>query len=183
MPGTRSNAAWREGKCRCATFSPRRRRSYADRSKTRKPPSRAARASNPPFVAACERNGVELTVLSGGIATLIERALERAGLERVAVLANDARASADGWRMTFRDESDYGHDKTVAVRDAQQRGLRAAFVGDGVSDFEAALAADARFAKRGRALESFLRERNADFTPFSDFAEVERALFAKTTVR
>jgi HAD superfamily phosphoserine phosphatase-like hydrolase len=135
--------------------------------------------SFPAFVDACERAGAELTILSGGVATLIGRALAREGLARVAYEANDADFSLEGWRMTFRDESDRGHDKARAVRAAAARGLRTAFIGDGISDFDAALAADLRFAKRGHALERFLRERGAPYASFSDFAEVERALFTK----
>ena len=81
--------------------------------------------------------------------------------------------------MSFRDDSEYGHDKALAVRAAASRGLRTVFIGDGVSDFEAAQAADDRFAKRGKALERFLRERGIPHAVFTDFAEVEAALFTK----
>jgi HAD superfamily phosphoserine phosphatase-like hydrolase len=130
----------------------------------------------PAFVDACAKHGAELTVLSGGIATLIERAFERAGL-RVELLANDAEISVHGWRMKFRDDSHHGHDKTVAVNQARARGKRTVYVGDGISDFEASLAADVRFAKRGRSLSRFLLERGVEFATFSDFAEVETALW------
>ena len=129
------------------------------------------------FVDACRAHGAEMTVLSGGIATLIERAFARAGLTGVALHANDADFDPGGWRMTFRDDSDHGHDKAATVRAARARGMRTAFVGDGISDFEAALEADAVFAKRGRALERFLLERRTAFAAFSDFDEVRSALF------
>jgi 2,3-diketo-5-methylthio-1-phosphopentane phosphatase len=131
------------------------------------------------FVDACARDGMALTVLSAGIGTLIGRALEREGLAHVRYEANDAEVRLDGWRMTFRDASAHGHDKAIAVRAAASRGALTVYVGDGISDYEAALAADLRFAKRGRDLERFLRERGVEHAVFSDFAEVERTLFTK----
>jgi 2-hydroxy-3-keto-5-methylthiopentenyl-1-phosphate phosphatase len=135
------------------------------------------------FVGACRREGAELTILSGGIGTLIGRALERAGLTGVRYHANDADFSPDGWIMSFRDDSEHGHDKALAVRAAASRGLRTVFVGDGISDFEAAQAAGERFAKRGKALERFLRERGIPHAVFTGFAEVEAALFTKGEAR
>jgi 2-hydroxy-3-keto-5-methylthiopentenyl-1-phosphate phosphatase len=129
------------------------------------------------FVSACVERGVELTVLSSGIHTLIARALARADLAHVAVCANDAEIRPDGWRMTFRDESDGVHDKAAAVREAADRGMRTVYVGDGISDFEASTIADVRFAKRGRALETYLTQCGRPFVPFADFSEVECALF------
>ena len=134
--------------------------------------------SFPDFVRACKERGARLTVLSGGVATLIRRAFERAGLE-LELLANDAEISVRGWRMTFRDDSHFGHDKTVAVEEARARGLRTIYVGDGISDYDACLAADLRFAKRGRSLERFLSERNVPFTAFAGFEEVERAIWRR----
>lgn len=130
-----------------------------------------------PFVRACEAHGAQIRILSGGVATLIGRALAREGLHHVEYHANDAHIHPQGWRMTFRDETEFGHDKRVAVDRAREAGWRTVFVGDGVSDFEAALASDVRFAKRGRALERYLREREAAFEPFDDFDDVRAVLF------
>lgn len=132
--------------------------------------------SFPAFVDACSQHGAELTVLSGGVATLIARAFERAGLQ-LALLANDAEISVRGWRMKFRDDSHFGHDKTAAVERARARGMRTIYVGDGISDYEACLASDVRFAKRGRSLARFLAEQNAPFAQFSGFAEIARSLW------
>ncbi|MHB8356401.1 MAG: HAD-IB family phosphatase [Vulcanimicrobiaceae bacterium] len=129
------------------------------------------------FVRACEAAAVPLRILSSGIASLIEHALARQGMAGVPVLANDADPSPDGWVMRYRDDSDNGHDKALEVRAASGAGYRTVYVGDGYSDYEASLAADIRFAKRGRSLERFLRERGAEFVPFDSFAEVRRALF------
>jgi HAD superfamily phosphoserine phosphatase-like hydrolase len=128
------------------------------------------------FVAAVRAHGASIRVVSSGIATIIHDALARAGVV-VNVLANDVDFAPGGWTMQFVDPSDNGHDKAAHVRAARARGSRTAYAGDGVSDFEAALAADVRFAKAGRSLERYLREQNAPFTTFTSFREVERALF------
>jgi HAD superfamily phosphoserine phosphatase-like hydrolase len=103
------------------------------------------------FVAAVRAHGASIRVVSSGIATIIHDALARAGVV-VDVLANDVDFAPGGWTMQFVDPSDNGHDKAAHVRAARARGSRTAYAGDGVSDFEAALAADVRFAKAGRSL-------------------------------
>ncbi|GAC1358363.1 MAG: hypothetical protein NVSMB31_18770 [Vulcanimicrobiaceae bacterium] len=129
------------------------------------------------FVAAAQERGVPLTVLSSGVEPLIERAMERNGIRGVPVRANGIDAREDGWVMHFRDGSDNGHDKAAEVRAAKARGVATVFIGDGFSDFDAAVAADVRFAKTGRALVSYLRERGLPFTEFASFTEIQAALF------
>lgn len=129
------------------------------------------------FVERCEREGASLTVLSSGVQPLIERAFERNGLGHVTILANGIDPSPEGWRFIFRDESDNGHDKAADVRAARERGAATVYVGDGPSDYEAALAAQRRFAKAGRTLEKYLSERGVAHDAFTSFAQIERALF------
>ena len=130
------------------------------------------------FVRRCRSRDIALVVLSSGIGELIRRAMVRNDLAEVEVRANEADPSPQGWTMRFADESDNGHDKAAAVRAFQRDGARVVFVGDGISDFDAALAADVRFARAGRSLERFLKKKNVGFTSFSSFAQIERALFA-----
>ena len=94
----------------------------------------------------------------------------------VPLFANDVDFDAAGWRMTFIDDSALGHDKAARVR-AASAGARTVYVGDGISDFEGALAADVRFAKKGRALERYCRERGLECTSFSSFDEIATALW------
>ena len=129
-----------------------------------------------PFVAAVRAHGGSIRVVSAGIATVIHDALERAGVE-VDVLANDVDFAPDGWTMSFVDASEAGHDKATHVREARAAGLTTIYVGDGISDFSAAVAADRRFAKAGRALEAYCAERAIPCTSFASFREVEAALF------
>lgn len=129
-----------------------------------------------PFVDAVRAHGGAIRVVSAGIATVIHDALARNGIE-IDVLANDVDFSPDGWTMTFIDTTDNGHDKAAHVRAARARGSRTIYVGDGISDFAAALEADERFAKAGRALEAYCRERGIAYAAFASFSEIERALF------
>lgn len=130
-----------------------------------------------PFVAGCEARGIAVTIVSSGLEPLIARALARHGLTRVPLIANPVTIGPDGWRIDFRDDSDNGTDKAGLIREASARGLTTVFVGDGNSDYDAALAADRRFAKRGRRLERFLTRRAVPFETFSNFAEVGAALY------
>jgi 2,3-diketo-5-methylthio-1-phosphopentane phosphatase len=129
-----------------------------------------------PFVDAVRAHGGSLQVVSSGVATVIHDALARAGIE-VEVIANDVDFHPAGWTMSFVDPSDNGHDKAVHVRAARASGAHTVYVGDGISDFEAALAADERFAKKGRALEAYCRARGVECVPFESFSEIERRLF------
>ena len=128
------------------------------------------------FVATARAHGVPVRVLSAGIGTIIQHALGRAGVD-VPVIANDVDFATGGWTMSFVDLSDNGHDKAAHVRAAHAAGERVVYVGDGISDFEAALAADQRFAKTHRALEAYCRERGVACTGFTSFAQIERELF------
>lgn len=129
------------------------------------------------FVEACEARSIPVTVLSSGIKPLIQRALARVGLARVPIVANDVDALPSGWRVAFIDGSDNGHDKAASVRTAAQTGAQTVYCGDGPSDFEAALVAMQRFAKRGRGLERYLAQAQVPFTAFARFGEVTAALF------
>jgi 2,3-diketo-5-methylthio-1-phosphopentane phosphatase len=129
-----------------------------------------------PFVAAVRAHGGSIRVVSSGVATVIHDALARAGVV-VDVLANDVDFAPTGWTMTFVDASDNGHDKAAHVLAARARGSHTVYIGDGVSDFAAAAVADERFAKAGRALEAYCRERGIACTPFTSFSEIERRLF------
>lgn len=133
--------------------------------------------SFPPFVHKARSRGAQVSVVSSGLRQIIGPALERAGVD-VPVFANDVSFDPDGWTMTFIDDSANGHDKAARVREARAAGSRTVYVGDGVSDFEAALEADMRFAKTNRALERYCRERGVACTSFAAFDQIERALFS-----
>ncbi len=130
------------------------------------------------FAAHCEGAGIPLAVVSSGIEPLIRRMLARHGLADLPVIANGVEVGAGGWSIRFRDEGPNGTDKAGIVAAAKARGAKTVFIGDGRSDFEAAHCADVRFAKRGRALERYLRAEALEFTPFDRFSEVLAVLAA-----
>jgi HAD superfamily phosphoserine phosphatase-like hydrolase len=129
------------------------------------------------FVHCARAHGDWVGVVSAGIRSIIGPALERAGVD-VPVFANDVDFDNAGWGMTFIDDSVLGHDKAARVRAAAAAGARTVYVGDGISDFEGALAAGVRFAKKGRALEQYCRERGVECTSFSSFDEITALLWS-----
>lgn len=129
-----------------------------------------------PFVNAVRAHGGTIRVVSSGIAAVIHDALARAAVE-VEVIANDVDFAPEGWTMSFVDPSDNGHDKAAHVRAARARGSRTVYIGDGISDFAAALEADRRFAKKGRALEAYCRASGVACASFASFREIEGQLF------
>jgi 2,3-diketo-5-methylthio-1-phosphopentane phosphatase len=129
-----------------------------------------------PFVDAVRAHGGAIRVVSSGIATVIHDALKRSNVD-VEVVANDVDFAPSGWTMTFVDPSANGHDKAVHVRAAQARGAHTVYIGDGISDFAAAIVADERFAKAGRALEAYCRERAIPCASFTSFDEIRARLF------
>jgi 2-hydroxy-3-keto-5-methylthiopentenyl-1-phosphate phosphatase len=124
------------------------------------------------FVADCERRGIAVTIVSSGVEPVIRRALERHWLGEVPVVANGLEADPSGWRIRFRDELANGTDKAGLVRAARERGEFTTYIGDGLSDYDAALTADVVYAKRGRRLAHFLAGRGVPFTAFGSFAEL-----------
>jgi 2-hydroxy-3-keto-5-methylthiopentenyl-1-phosphate phosphatase len=111
-------------------------------------------------------------VVSSGFHELIEPLLAREGID-VPVRANRLVEGADGWRVAWRDEA-----LCEVCGDSCKRGSLPAgevvYVGDGYSDYCAALAADRVFARDGLA--RFLEERGIPYEPFVGFPELARAL-------
>jgi 2-hydroxy-3-keto-5-methylthiopentenyl-1-phosphate phosphatase len=107
-------------------------------------------------------------ILSSGLRELIEPVLEREGVP-LEVRANEVEPSASGWRVRFRDD-DVCDACGEPCKRAGLPGENVVFVGDGVSDHCAALAADRVFARDGLA--RYLAERGVPFEPFADLAEV-----------
>ena len=107
-------------------------------------------------------------IVSAGFHELIEPVLRREGIE-LEVLANRVEARADGWRVSFRDESACASCGEPCKR-AGVAGSPYAYVGDGYSDRCAALAADRIFARD--SLARHLDELGVPYVPFEDLADV-----------
>jgi 2-hydroxy-3-keto-5-methylthiopentenyl-1-phosphate phosphatase len=111
-------------------------------------------------------------ILSSGLRELIEPVLAREGVE-LEVRANEVDPLPSGWRVRFRDDAVCA-DCGEPCKRAGLPGERVVFVGDGVSDHCAALAADRIFARD--ALARYLEQRGLAFERFSDLNDVAAAL-------
>ena len=112
-------------------------------------------------------------VLSSGFEEIIVPVLADAGVDGIDVLANRVDARSEGWRVIWRDEAVCA----VCGEPCKRSGLpegEVIYVGDGISDRCAALAARRVFATRGLA--RYLSERGLPHEPFDDFHDVIGAL-------
>jgi 2-hydroxy-3-keto-5-methylthiopentenyl-1-phosphate phosphatase len=111
-------------------------------------------------------------VVSSGFHELIEPLLARDGID-VPVRANRVVAEPDGWRVTWRDEAPCDECGDSCKRGSLPTG-EVVYVGDGYSDYCAALAANRVFARDGLA--RYLEERGVPYEPFVGFPELGRTL-------
>jgi 2-hydroxy-3-keto-5-methylthiopentenyl-1-phosphate phosphatase len=117
-------------------------------------------------------DGYRPLILSSGLRELIEPVLEREGVS-LDVRANEVDPRPDGWRVRFRDDAVCAECGEPCKR-AGLPGEGVVFVGDGVSDHCAALAADRVFARDGLA--RYLRARGLAYERFTDLTDVAAAL-------
>ncbi|KAI1123701.1 HAD-like domain-containing protein [Nemania abortiva] len=139
----------------------------------------------------CISVSIPVVILSGGLTPIIRALLSVAigheldGIEIVAnsVVVREGFKTIDeggGWKVQFHDDSDYGNDKSSAIRPyAKHReelpeDLRPIllYAGDGVSDMSAARETDLLFAKEGQDLIRYCKEQNLVFTEFKDWKEI-----------
>jgi 2-hydroxy-3-keto-5-methylthiopentenyl-1-phosphate phosphatase len=128
----------------------------------------------PAFAAWCAGAGVPLTVVSAGFEEIARLFLPGDAYPHLDVLAN--RLAPGTWTPVFRDGSPFGHDKAAVVRAARAGGAHTVYVGDGVSDVEAAAVADVAFARRGGSLVGHARREGFAVALFDTFADVQAAL-------
>ena len=109
-------------------------------------------------------------IVSAGFVELIEPVLAREGV-RARVLANRLDPAPEGWRVIFRDETPCGVCGEPCKRAAVfADGEDVVFVGDGISDRCAALAAARVFARDGLA--RWLEAQGVAYSPFDDLRDV-----------
>lgn len=131
-------------------------------------------------------NNVPIVILSGGMTPLIRALLNKLIGEDsswMQIVSNDVGArpgksinDENGWEMVFRDESDFGHDKSRTIRPyaALPAGQRPTmfYAGDGVSDLSAAKETDLLFAKRGHDLVTYCVRENVPFFEFETWSTI-----------
>lgn len=133
----------------------------------------AIRPGLPELVAALRSDGYGVRILSSGFEELIRPTLDQLGIDGVDVVANRVDVRPDGWRVRWRDVRAC----PVCGEACKRGGLpdgEVIYVGDGISDRCASLAAQRVFATRG--LVDYLIAEGVAFEPFSDFHDIARAL-------
>lgn len=133
----------------------------------------------------CEENDIPIVVVSSGMKPIIKALLQKLvgedAVERIEIVSNDVEVNAEdqSWRISYRDETPFGHDKSRAIRpysEARPTGSQQKFFycGDGVSDLSAAKETDLLFAKRGKDLVTICRRDKIPFTQFDSFKDILR---------
>lgn len=131
----------------------------------------------------CRESQVPLAVVSQGLDFYIEALLEKEGCGPVPIHAVNTRFGAKGINYEYRyavpGKESLGNSKGVVVDSYREQGHYIVYVGDGMSDFEAATRADLVFAHRVLADECERQE--IPFRPFTDFGDVLEAVEEMTT--
>lgn len=129
----------------------------------------------PAFVAAAERAGHRLHIVSDGLDLAIGRLLRRHGLGHLPVAAN--RLLPEGprrWRLDFPHAARDCSSGTCKCRFAAEPERPVLMIGDGASDFCVAGRADLNWARK-RLLDHCL-DRNLPHRPVANFAQALRQL-------
>lgn len=132
----------------------------------------------PEFVAAAERLGTPLEIVSDGLDHAIDVILRRHAIRGLSVAANHLRrVSTRRWALDSLWQApgcSSGTCKCARVASARDEGRRALLIGDGASDFCAAASVDFVFAKNG--LIDYCRSNAIAHVPISGFAEATALL-------
>ncbi|CAG8417333.1 unnamed protein product [Penicillium salamii] len=131
-----------------------------------------------------KEHNVPIVILSSGMTPVIHALLASmvgSEPENIFVIANDVEPRSGkeidegcGWRIKYRDDSEFGHDKSLEIKPYgalpdQHRPLLL-YAGDGVSDLSAASETDILFAKDG--LVTYCEQKDIEFVPFSNWISI-----------
>ena len=144
------------------------------------------------FLTWAREQEVPVIVLSSGMVPVLKMLLRQLVGEDLVkdleIIANDTRLvppknsldEANGWTIKFHDESGFGHDKSLTIReyaraiaeipDSEKPTLL--YAGDGVSDLSAARETDLLFAKEGKDLVTWCEREGIPFTTFTDWSTI-----------
>ncbi|MBO3802461.1 MAG: HAD-IB family phosphatase [Candidatus Brockarchaeota archaeon] len=128
----------------------------------------------PAFAGWCRKMGFPLTILSNGLEEIIRSLLSPFDLGELRLEANHLEEGKVPWKVVFKDGSAWGHDKSAYLKKSRIEGYAPVFVGDGVSDQEAALCAEVLFAKG--ELASICERIGLEYYPFASFEDVRSVL-------
>ena len=125
------------------------------------------------LLAFSEKEGNSFTIVSAGLDFVIGHMLNRKNIQRrIAVLAPKSRPTSRGILLDFSHlpQGDSSNFKTNVVRSFRARGRRVAYIGDGLSDFEAIKEANVKFVIKGsRLAERCVRE----YVPCQEIVSLE----------
>jgi 2,3-diketo-5-methylthio-1-phosphopentane phosphatase len=126
----------------------------------------------------CLDHHIPMAVVSQGLDFYIEALLEKEGFSQIPVHAVTTRFTSQGisyeYPYAYPGRESQGNSKGLVVDSYRRQGYYVIYVGDGISDFEAASRADLLFAHRVLAEECHRRQ--IPFRPFRDFRDVLLAL-------
>ena len=122
----------------------------------------------------CSKYDYPMAIVSQGLDFYIEALLEKEGFNQIPVYAVTTEFAPEGlqYEYTFPYPGDLqrGNSKGLIVNRFQNSGYKVIYIGDGRSDFEAAVEADEVFAHSILAKEC--EQQGIPFRPFSDFGDV-----------
>ena len=131
-----------------------------------------------PFLKTVRAQGIPLVLLSGGFDLCLETVLAKEGLSYIPYLANHLHRKDGSWKVEFPYPSvtcqDCGHCKGDPVSAWKSQGYTTVFVGNGVTDRCAVLAADLTFTKD--ELQTWCRSQGIPSVPYRTFTDVQHAL-------
>ena len=127
----------------------------------------------------CEGRKFQFVVVSGGLDFIIRHVLGTNDLlNRIELVTPKAKVTKQGITFHFpklaRPSSSNFKDDVVATW--KNRGSRTTFIGDGLPDFPAIRAADARFVIRGSRLSKLCEKESIAFQSIDDFHDVLRTV-------
>jgi 2-hydroxy-3-keto-5-methylthiopentenyl-1-phosphate phosphatase len=128
----------------------------------------------PSLLIYCLEAGIKFAIVSDGLRWYIEYIMRHHGIQEVAVYACEIHFERGGYRFSYPwfDPSTpmRSVSKSTIVRDYQSKGSKVVFVGDGVSDFEAAQVADIVYARD--ELLDYTKDHGIQAREFSDMVDI-----------
>ncbi len=128
----------------------------------------------PDLVGFCRKKGHGFAIASDGLSWYVRYILESHGIHDVTIYANEIAFEAHGFRLSFPWYSPEtplrGTSKVAIMRRHQAQGAKVVFIGDGLTDIEAAPVADVVYAKDG--LLAYCRDEGIAALAFSTLRDV-----------
>lgn len=135
------------------------------------------------FYTWAKSQNIPVIIVSSGmhpvIYALLEKLVGKEAAADIQIVSNDINIKEDGdWHIVYRDDTDFGHDKSLAIKPYSSKSPRPTlfYCGDGVSDLSAAKETDLLFAKEGRDLVTYCVREKIPFATFRDFADIQKGV-------